>query len=111
MPVASSPETLLSYLGDASELLNSVWPSNQVPDNQDEQQKLLTTFTKMYRAHYDKFIKALSTLNFQDVENIWAAFWQQSDRSEETGASSVLDLSPSGRFLLMFHFIIFEQMN
>ena len=66
-------------------MLNSVWPSNQVPEDQDEQQKLLHNFTKMYRAHYDKFIKCLSTLNFQDVEGIWVAFWQQTDRSDDAG--------------------------
>lgn len=86
--MASSPEALLAYIGDARELLNSVWPATSQAaeaDQQDEQQKMLLIFTKMYRAHYDKFIKALATLNFQDVENIWAAFWQQNERSEDSG--------------------------
>ena len=85
-PVASSPETLLAYLGDATELLNAVWPSaSQASEEQDESQKMLHTFTKIYRAHYDKIIKALSTLNFQDIESIWTCFWQCSSDSDSAG--------------------------
>lgn len=65
-----------------------MWPAstqNTESDQQDEQQKMLQTFTKMYRAHYDKFIKALSTLNFQDVESIWTSFWQQTETNDDSG--------------------------
>lgn len=67
-----------------------MWPATSQTgetDQQDEQQKMLLIFTKMYRAHYDKFIKALSTLSFQDVESIWIAFWQQTDRIEDSGTA------------------------
>lgn len=91
-PVASSPEALLAYLGDASELLNSVWPSGQTSseqESQDESQKVLHTFTKIYRAHYDKMINAMSSLNFQEVETIWHSFWQCINRSDGPGRSSL----------------------
>ena len=76
----------MTYLGDATELLNSVWPSGgqTSEETQDESQKVLHTFTKIYRAHYDKIIKALSTLNFQDIESIWTSFWQCTAESTNT---------------------------
>ncbi|KAF7489429.1 DNA-binding protein RFX2 [Sarcoptes scabiei] len=43
---------------------------------QSDSQKMLNIFIKNYRTHYDHIIKALSDLNFQEIELIWLSFWQ-----------------------------------
>ncbi|CAG2110385.1 unnamed protein product [Medioppia subpectinata] len=82
-PVTSAtPEVLLSYLGDSSLILPTVWP--EVPDNLNvnETQKLFSKFTSLYRSHYDEIITALGNLQFNSVEVIWQQFWQRPDNCD-----------------------------
>lgn len=92
----SSKEALQGYLGDANLLLDSVWPSDQL--SEDESQKLVNSFIKKYRAHYDRIIKSLSELNFQEVETIWHSFWQNTD--DNLGDDSGMSFSMIGFNLL-----------
>lgn len=83
-PNVSSKEALLGYLGNASILLDSVWPSNVSSEEHDDSQKMLTIFINKYRAHYDQIIQALSTLSFNEIESIWHSFWQPNENLSET---------------------------
>lgn len=92
----TSKESLQAYLGNAEQLLDTVWPSSNTStfsnsisatmanvnttdsQPQDESQKMLNLnfFIKYYRTHYEKIIIAISELNFHEIENIWLTFWQ-----------------------------------
>lgn len=94
----TSKESLQTYLGNAEQLLDTVWPSSNTTtfsnsisisatmanvnttdsQPQDESQKMLhlNLFIKYYRTHYEKIIVAISELNFHEIENIWLTFWQ-----------------------------------
>lgn len=88
--LASSKESLLSYLGNANMLLDTMWPNVPI-ESQDESQK----FMRKYRAHYDRIIKALSVLGFHEIETIWLSFWQaegMDDSGKQIDASLIIGI-------------------
>ncbi|XP_027200324.2 RFX-like transcription factor daf-19 isoform X1 [Dermatophagoides pteronyssinus] len=93
--MATTKESLQSYLGDSRQLLDTVWPqqdNQQQQQQQDESQKRSNMFYKSYRIHFDKIINALSELSFQEVENIWLSFWQPPNTSIDNDVEHQLSL-------------------
>ncbi|KAH9419762.1 Transcription factor rfx3 [Dermatophagoides pteronyssinus] len=95
--MATTKESLQSYLGDSRQLLDTVWPQQdnqqqQQQQQQDESQKRSNMFYKSYRIHFDKIINALSELSFQEVENIWLSFWQPPNTSIDNDVEHQLSL-------------------
>lgn len=101
---ATSPDVLLTHLGDPQSILPSVWPDEPIiPNNSDTDAPgfLAIKFAACYRKHYEEIINCLGTLQFNQVEAIWQKFWQPeskeakvlNDSKDKLGAPNGISLT------------------